>query len=158
MSFGHTSGGWLRHEHFRPTIQAFSDTVCAARDVKANPASRAPLPYGWDFDLARSSFLLGPSAEDYVRYVKAFGFLAHIHDNSADDTPSPISAVAVSKLPYRFGTKDSELLPSWSFARITAFAAKADFPKKNHFAAFPFLFPFWASRLLPYSLSEDFGW
>ena len=120
----------MQREYLRPSIQEFSDVEVAARSAKANPSSRAPFPYGWDFDLSCANLLLEPSASDCVRYVKAFGFVAHIHDATSDDTPSPFTDAVVLKLPFRFVSKDSELKPSWAFARVNAFASKANFPKK----------------------------
>ena len=130
---GYTAGGWSQYEAYRPSIQSFSDEITKARDEQANPSSRIPLPYGWDFDKVKDALILEPSAQDFVRYVKAFGFVAHLNDSSSDDTASAFTATVVLKLPFRFGEKESEALPSWAFARVSAFAAKALLPKKSIF-------------------------
>ena len=135
MALGTTSGGWKQYEAYRPTIEEFSDEIKRARAAKLNPSARAPLPKEWDFDLRQSNLLLEPSAFDFLRYVKAFGFIAHLHDSSSDDTPSAFTASVVLKLPFRFGDESEH---SWSFVRLNAFSAKASrFPKKsNSFAPF----------------------
>ena len=129
--FGYTSGGWAQYEYYRPTVQSFSDLVREARDDKANPCSLVPLPHGWDFDIVNQSLLIEPSAADFVRLVKAFGYVAHIDEASSDDTPDAFTAAVVLKLPFRFGEKDSEALPSWAFCRVSAFSSKAYLPIKN---------------------------
>ena len=127
---GYTSGGWAQYEYYRPSIQSFSDTVCAARANKANQSSQVPLPHGWDFDVVNTILSIEPSAADFVRMVKAFGFVAHIDDSSSDDTPEAFTATVVVKLPFRFGEKETEVLPSWAFCRANAFSDKAEnFPK-----------------------------
>lgn len=125
MSFGVTSGGWQQYEAYRPSIEEFSSEVTRAREAKLNPSARVPLPKQWDFDIRRSNLLLEPSASDYLRYVKAFGFIAHLHECSSDDTPSAFTASVVLKLPFRFGSSQYEEKASWAFVRINAFSAKA---------------------------------
>ena len=126
---GYTSGGWAQYEPYRPSIQSFSDELTQAVRDEVNPASRIPLPYGWDFTKLKDSVILEPAHDDFVRYVKAFGFVAHLNDSSSDDTPSAFTATVVLKLPFRFGEKESGALPSWSYDRVSAFAAKAFLPK-----------------------------
>ena len=122
---GYTSGGWTQYEAYRPSVESFSKEVNEARGRNVNPSSAVPLPYGWDFDVHDQSLLLEPSAKDYPRLVKAFGFIAHIDQASSDDTPDAFTASIVVKLPFRFGEKDSEASHSWAFCRVSAFAAKA---------------------------------
>ena len=140
MTFGTTSGGWKQHDYYCPTIQEFSDDVAGARQAKLNPSARVPIPLGWDFDLLKSSLLIEPSAFDYARYVKAFGYVVHLNDSTSGDTPDGFTASVVLKLPFRFGSSSSEASPSWAlsfilttpvvkiriFARINAFSGKAD--------------------------------
>ena len=135
MSFGIASGGWYVGEFYRPTIQEFSDTVMADRHAKLTPDARVPIPDGWNFDLARSSLLVGPIFGHYARFKKAYGFVANLHECPSGDTASPFQATVVLKLPSKYGDKASEFKSSWAFARIDAFAAKAKFLRNESFLA-----------------------
>ena len=126
--FGYTAGGWTQYEAYRPSIQSFSDELTKAVADEVNPVSRIAVPYGWEFSKLKDAVLLEPSHHDFVRYVKAFGFIAHLNDSSSDDTPSAFTATVVLKLPFRFGEKEIEASPSWVFARVSAFAFKAFSP------------------------------
>ena len=127
--FTHTVGGWAHYEYYRPSAQQFSDDVVAARPAKSNPASRAPIPHGWDFDIENSPLLIDPSAADYVRFAKAYGFAAHVNDSTSGDAPSAFAAIVVLKPPFRLGGKGPERKTRWAFARANAFAAKAVCPE-----------------------------
>ena len=116
-----------------PPSKAFSAEVHEARNRNVNPSSQIPLPSGWDFDVHNQSLLLESSAKDFVRFVKAFGFAAHIDQASPDDTPGAFAASVVLKLPFRFGEKESEALPSWVFCRVSAFSSKANLLSKGNF-------------------------
>ena len=134
--FGYTAGGWAQYEAYRPSIHSFSDSLTKAVADEVSPASQISVPYGWDFTKLKDNVILDPSQDDFVRYVKAFGLIAHLGDSSSDDTPSAFTATAVLKLPFRFGEKEAEALPSWVFARVSAFASKAFSPKITLFLPF----------------------
>ena len=71
--------------------------------------------------------------------------MAHLGDSSSDDTPSAFTATVVINLPFRFGEKESELLPSLAFGQPNAFAAKDFLRKIDPFLEIFGLFcPFWA--------------
>ena len=119
---GYTAGGWCQYEAYRPTVKSFSDEVVEARKAKLNPSARVCLPHGWDFDIINGKgLLIEPSEADYVRFVKAFGYVAHLDDSSSDDTPDAFTATVVVKLPFFFGEKEIETKHSWAFARVNAF-------------------------------------
>ena len=127
MALGYSAGGWRVYDSYTPSIQCFSDEIKAARKEKLNPSARIPTKWGWDFDIAKGTVLLEPSASDFSLYKKAFGSISNIHEASSDDTPSPFQATVVLKLPFRYIDVPSEA-PSWCFSRVLAFATKASFP------------------------------
>ena len=136
-------------ESCRPTIQEFSDEVKAAREARPNPASRVPIPHGWEFGLLRSSLLIEPSAHDFCRLMKAYGYVSHIHEASPDGAPSAFQLIVVLKVPFRYGDKASEYRHSWAFARINAFADKADLCQRASVFFFIWENAFWFHTCFP---------
>ena len=129
MSFGYTAGGWRVSDFYRPTIQEYSDEIKAPKNEKENPANRAPIKYGWEFAIVKGAVVLEPCADDYSFLMKAFGYVAHIHECSSDDTASAFQLSVVLKLPFKYGEKAAEHRFSWAFARTNAFSAKAKITK-----------------------------
>ena len=88
-----------------------------------------PTKQCWDFEVVKGEIYLEPSADDFCVFMKAFGYVAHIHDASSDDTASAFQLTIVLKLPFYYGKNASEYRHIWAFARANAFSAKANFTK-----------------------------
>ena len=129
QAFGVTAGGWAVYEASRPTIPDFSDEAKIARGNQPSPTARVSTPHERGFDLKNPKLLIEPSARDYDRYNKAYGFVAKIQDCASGDVAIPFQATAVLGLPFKFGPRKEESAWRSACPRVVAFDAKAVPPK-----------------------------
>ena len=129
MSFGRTAAGWNTSAFYQPGIEDFVFDLLEAREAEVNPHMHVPVPIGWTFEKDGDEVVIQPSEYDFARFKKLFGFVANFRGCTSDDTASPFAATVVVKLPFKYGTRDSENQFSWVYARTNAFASKAVFFK-----------------------------
>ena len=127
MSFGRTAAGWNTSAFYQPGIEDFVFDLLEAREAEVNPHMHVPVPIGWTFEKDGDEVVIQPSEYDFARFKKLFGFVANFRGCTSDDTASPFAATVVVKLPFKYGTRDSENQYSWVYARTNAFASKAVF-------------------------------
>ena len=94
--------------------------------VAKNPASQTPFPCGLGMCIYKGAMVLEPGPVEFNDYKSVFGYVSAITDVSPNDTGGPVQMSIVLNPPFKYGHSPEEWKQSWAWARINAFAPKAD--------------------------------
>ena len=67
--------------------------------------------------------VIEPTESDMGRYKLVFVYVAATVGASSNDTASPLTIIAVVKIPFRYGASASEIR-SWAWVRVNSFVSK----------------------------------